>query len=432
MSFLNPLYLWTLLGLAIPIAIHLWSKKEGETIKIGSIKLLSDEDSRQSSSISINELLLLFLRLSLITLLALILAEPQIERENSNTPITYIVEPSLLKNNEISTLIDSLTQDSDIRLLQNEFPMLSDDALLNSDYSIPNYWQLASKMEALHTDSIVVFTKAFASGIKGKRPTVNKNIEWILLNAGESAEQVIEATRKKDQVELLSVLSNSGNLSFKKQDVSLNSPITELNSTEDSLVLNFENKEQQIPLNIEVPLKVLLYHNSELTDEATYIEASLNAISKHLNRQIDLTKTQDSTITDLSDFGYTIWLGDKSIPHPSGRILKYKLDSLTSKIIVEGDNNDEFLLTKLLNVENIFDAHLTEELLSWLNLHPGLNKKLKSFDKRIVDKSELHPLYTNSEMDSKYIETLSISKWLWILLALLLVTERIVANVRKQ
>jgi hypothetical protein len=432
MSFLNPLYLWALLGLAIPIAIHLWSKKEGKTIKIGSIKLLSDEDSRQSSSISINELLLLFLRLSLISLIVLILAEPQIERENSNTPITFIVEPSLLKNNEIATLIDSLTKDSDIRLLQNEFPELSDNALLESDYSVPNYWQLAHKMEALHTDSIVVFTKAFATGIKGKRPSINKNIEWIILNSGESVDEVIEATRKKDQVELLSVLSNSGNLSFKKQNITLNSALVELNITGDSIVLNPKKNEQKLPLTTEDPLKVLLCSNPERIDEATYIEASLSAISKHLIRPIDLTKTQDLAIANMSDFSYTIWLSDASVPRSSGRILKYRPDPLALNLIIEGDTNNEFLLTKPLNAENIFDAHLTEELVSWLNLHPDLSKNIKHFDKRIVDKSELRPLYNRSETDSNYIETLSISKWLWIILALLLVVERIVASYRKQ
>jgi len=432
MSFLNPIYLWALLGLAIPIAIHLWSKKEGKTIKIGSIKLLNDEDSRQSSSISINELLLLFIRLSLITLLVLILAEPQIERENNNTTITFIVEPSLLKNNEISTLIDSLTNDSEIRLLQNEFPKLSDNALRESDHSAPNYWQLAHNMEALHTDSIVVFTKAFASGIKGKRPTINKNIEWIILDAGESIDQVIQATRKKEQVELLSLMSNSESLSFKKQPISLNSPIVELNATGDSIVLNLENKEQKFPLITEETITILLHYNPERTNEATYIEASLNAISKHLNRPIQVTKTQESPITNMSDFGYSIWLSDASVPSSTGRILKYRPDSLASTLIDQGDTTNEFLLTKPLNAENIFDEHLTEELLSWLNLHQDLNKEINDLDKRRVHRSELRTIFKNTEINTKYIEILSISKWLWILLALLLAIERIVANLRKQ
>ena len=53
MSFLNPTYLWALLGLLIPIAIHLWSKKEGKTVKIGSIELLRESDSKQTSIIKI-------------------------------------------------------------------------------------------------------------------------------------------------------------------------------------------------------------------------------------------------------------------------------------------------------------------------------------------------------------------------------------------
>jgi hypothetical protein len=48
MAFLNPLYLWALLGLAIPVAIHLWSRKEGRTIKVGSIKFLKGIGSQTS------------------------------------------------------------------------------------------------------------------------------------------------------------------------------------------------------------------------------------------------------------------------------------------------------------------------------------------------------------------------------------------------
>ena len=60
MTFLNPTYLWGLLGLAVPLAIHLWSKMEGKTIKIGSIQLLTEANPKQASSIHLNELFLLF------------------------------------------------------------------------------------------------------------------------------------------------------------------------------------------------------------------------------------------------------------------------------------------------------------------------------------------------------------------------------------
>ena len=122
MFFLNPTYLWALLGLAVPIAIHLWSKKEGKTIKIGSIQLLSEADSKQNSSIKLNELWLLLIRLILVALVILIMAEPQIKCNTINTKLTYIIEPALFENKSISKFLDTISTEASFRLLQKNFP----------------------------------------------------------------------------------------------------------------------------------------------------------------------------------------------------------------------------------------------------------------------------------------------------------------------
>ena len=42
MSFLQPSYLWALLAIAIPIAIHLWSRKKVRTIRVGSTQYITE------------------------------------------------------------------------------------------------------------------------------------------------------------------------------------------------------------------------------------------------------------------------------------------------------------------------------------------------------------------------------------------------------
>ena len=51
MEFLNATYLWGLLGILLPLAIHLWSRKKVVTIKVGSIKLLQASEPKQNSNI---------------------------------------------------------------------------------------------------------------------------------------------------------------------------------------------------------------------------------------------------------------------------------------------------------------------------------------------------------------------------------------------
>src|SRR5690606_33162258 len=100
MVFLNPMYLWALTGLAVPLAIHFWSRKEGKTIKVGSIQFLKESDPKQASSVKLNEIWLLILRMLVITILVLIIARPVLKGENSRTALTYLIDPSLLQKHE--------------------------------------------------------------------------------------------------------------------------------------------------------------------------------------------------------------------------------------------------------------------------------------------------------------------------------------------
>ena len=54
MTFLNPTYLWTLLALAVPLAIHLWSRKKVRVIKVGSTRFLESLDPKQTNSVKLN------------------------------------------------------------------------------------------------------------------------------------------------------------------------------------------------------------------------------------------------------------------------------------------------------------------------------------------------------------------------------------------
>jgi hypothetical protein len=434
MSFVNPTYLWCLLGLLIPLAIHLWSKKEGKTIKIGSIKLFSEEDSKQSSSISINELLLLFLRFLMITFVVLIMAEPQFKRETQNTALTYIFETSLVNNDKISFLIDSLKKEFPVLLLKKEFPKLEEPTLEDSSYlETPNYWQLAKDMEALKTDSIVVFTNALLKGIKGKRPTINKPIDWIIVNTAQSKEHLINAVLKKDSLQLLSVVNKPDNLSFIKRTRSLNSSKIKLNATKDSISLEQNNTQIKHLLLTEQTLDVLLYFEDNFTNQATYLETALNTISKYLNKDIKIYKSQDSTTFDIFDFDRVIWLSENNTVKPNRKTLSYKIDDLSRTMITKGDTQNIAYISQPITPDNILDKQFAKHLINWLDLHPDLEKNMTPFDSRMVSKAELLPIYkNNSKKSNLYIETWSITKWLCVVLALLIIFERIIAYLRKQ
>ncbi|PKV51946.1 putative membrane protein (TIGR02226 family) [Aquimarina sp. MAR_2010_214] len=432
MFFLNPTYLWALLGLIVPIVIHLWSKKEGKTIKIGSIQLLDESDSKQTSSIQINELWLLLLRILLIGILVFLIAGPQIKRKITKVPVTYIVEPSLVQYEEVSAILDTIGTEVPIRLLQSGFPEYQNDPLPKTSTITPKYWQLAKEMETLETDSIVVFTNAFTSGIKGKRPRVHKNISWIILDPGKPIKNILSAVKKENTIEFLSVSSDDQHLSFDKELVAMNSNQIEFNKEMDSVIFLVNGKQEQYPLITESPVRILVFYEDNLSNEKAYVEAAYNALSKYLNKPIDVHTVQNSDTIHLDSFKAVIWLSKDVIPKTSSTVLLYKPDDLSHSIIEKGPSKDVFYLTKPLNTEHVVNEYFAEHLLAMLNLNENLEEKIRRYDKRVLHTGELLPIAADFKQNKENATILDISRWLWLLLILLLITERIVAKYRKQ
>jgi len=432
MFFLNPTYLWALLGLLVPLAIHLWSKKEGKTIKVGSTKLLSESDSKQSRSIQLNELFLLLLRMLLIGVLVFLMAGFGIKKKAATIPITYVIEPSLLDDDRIQTIIDTIDTAESLRLLESGFPELDTDQTAIENNNTPNYWQLAKEMEILQTDSIVVFTKAFINGIKGKRPETNKNAAWISLESEEVSKKVLEAIKKEDSLQVLSMISDQDQLSFKKAFIATDDKRLRFNEANDSVMIPLNGKEESVILTSELPTKVVLFYEDSLATQKTYIEASLNVISKYLNKQIDIEIVQDREGLDTDAFDLVVWLSSAVVPNTSTRMLVYQPDDLADNIIEAGSSNRIFYLTETLNTENSIDRNVSEQLLKLFDFHQDIEAEINEYDKRTIDISELQPVTTNLVTGKKQFKLFDVSKWLWLLLGALLVMERGVAKFRKQ
>jgi hypothetical protein len=417
MSFLNPIYLWALLGLLVPIAIHLWSKKEGKTIKVGSIELLRESESKQTSSIKPNELWLLLLRMLVISLVTLILAEPQLKLKSKNAAVTYLIEPSLLKLEKASSILNSIDDSGNIKLLMPNFPELTNINLENVTTKTPNYWQLAEEMQNIASDSIVVYTKALASGFKGMRPSIHKNIEWILIDTEESIEKLpIKATKIDTNVELLTMFSTDKNTSFEK-----------------ILVKESDYDVADLEIVTKNPVKILLFYEDVFTNDSRFLEASLSAASIHINRTFDITKTQETQDLNFESFDVVIWLAkNNQVPNGINKLLEYKSDNLSNSLIVESSTKNQFYLTTHLNTENCVENHLPEQLLNILNLNTGLNKVIQEKDKRVFSKAELLPTFSAVKAKNKSSNYLSISKWLWLILGITLLGERFLASYRKQ
>jgi len=432
MTFGNPTYFWAFSGILVPIAIHLWSKKEAKTIKIGSIQLLTASDSKRSSRRQLNEIWLLLLRMLIICIVVFILSEPKWKTNTLNVPITYIIEPSLLKNDALIPFMDSLSAASEIRLLKTNLPEWQRDKAPKDSEEIPNYWQLIQEMNRLKTDSIVVFTNAYVQGYKGKRPETTREIKWILLDSENRVKKIVQAVQKDKAIQLLTVETDAKYTSLLSELVPNKEERIRYNATKDSILFTNLGRDQILPIYKENPIKVLLYYSDSLASEKTYIATAFKVLSSYLNRNVDLKIVRELRDTALETFDLIVWLSEERLPEVTHRLLLFKEDEYANRLIVPTTHKNRFQLTTRLTIENSTSKHLAEELLELLDLDANLEKQISKADRRQLALSELKPYKAQRAKNKKQLARFDISKWFWLALLFFLIFERFLANYKKQ
>lgn len=425
MVFANPSYLWALLGLLVPLAIHLWSKKEAKTIKIGSIQLFDESNSRQSSSIQLNEWLLLLLRMLIVALVVLLMAGPQWRTKGDRKQVTYLVETSLAIDASISKILDSLQENSPVFLLANGFPAWEADGDYQMHKEQPNYWQLVQKMDSLRSDSIVVFTKALQKGFRSMRPNTQKKIHWVVTDTEGIQDQPLMAFKGKDGIELVTVSSNSTATQIKRESV-----VDGFEITSDGNSLHLLSDEPKIvPLKKLDTLHVNMFVEAEFEREGNYIEASFKAFSTFLKREIRIHK-QDESINNQADLN--VVLGNTDNNQLEGKQLVYQENPLSEELIEAGPEKNLFYLTSRLNPKNTMEQHLPEQLLQLLELDSDVRNLVASSDIRQMDKGQLKPNYVEPKRKRERATLLDISLWIFGILAVLMIVERLLSNYKKQ
>ena len=430
MSFAEPSFLWALLGLLVPIAIHLWSKKEAKTIKIGSVQLLSESKSRQSSSIQLNEWWLLLLRMAIISLITLVMAKPQWQIKVNNSKLTYVIEPELARNENFMARFTDLQANQEIRLLQSGLPKNDIEYVNSQDFRSADYWSLASEMNALKTDSIIVFTHGYAKGLKGARPETNHDINWIVLDSAQTVEKPLLAYQKEKNIALFTANNSPVVSKIATKTIELGDAY-QLTSNGDSLQVS-SSSSVKIPLIQQSTLEVSLVYTDSLSTDKRYIEAALAALSTYLNREIKVESFLDSELLENKEADLMIWLSTKPVPVSARKTLVFKNDSISNSLMTNGENESTFYITERITTENAVSGRLTENLLNILDVDEELRELQANADIRSVTETDLKTNFIDNKESKTHQASWSLNPYLWIVLLVLLIVERFVAYKRKQ
>jgi hypothetical protein len=83
LGFLNPIFLFGILAAAVPLIIHLWSRRQAKTVDFSSLMFLLVAHRQSVRRIQLKHLLILLLRMAILILIALALARPLLKNQFS-------------------------------------------------------------------------------------------------------------------------------------------------------------------------------------------------------------------------------------------------------------------------------------------------------------------------------------------------------------
>ncbi len=173
MTFLNPAYLWALSALAIPVAIHLLSRKEGRVIRVGSLRHVEESNTSQFKSIRPNEILIFILRALMFICMVFFLAGAQCTSSDPSSSRWLVVETGIDKDPIYRPTIDSLVKNGfEQHFLAPGFPLEAPSGV------VPNYRMLALDLGTLGFE-VVVISWSKANRFLGTRIPIPPNVRWI-------------------------------------------------------------------------------------------------------------------------------------------------------------------------------------------------------------------------------------------------------------
>ncbi|MEL7002063.1 MAG: BatA domain-containing protein [Bacteroidota bacterium] len=431
MTFANPIFLWSMLGVLVPIAIHLWSKQESQVVLIGSIQLLEEQESVKSHRLSLNETTLLLLRILLITLLSLIISGPQFRPatppEKGNLAI--LITPYLANNADQYIPIEAMNRASFIGVFEVGLPEWNHDQTYKPKKI--NYWELMSQVERLEEDSVIIISKQLLKNLNGKRPSTSKHITWMQSDEQVENRGIIKAQRSGEGTDMWMAQSTADYTKVQRQRISndnANSIIMKEGDALDSI--RYKSQVDWVPVVEQDRYLVGIINTSEFEEELFYIKKGLETIRDHLNINLEIRVLEPNTIVTL-DTDLLVDLASSLNEIDQGRkILTYQPDEF-QPLISQSEKPNRYYLTDRLNIENITSRNLVNNLLDVLNPYEENRAQLNKIDKRTINTKELAPRLVegNSAVEQALVDG---SNYFWMIFMVLLGTERILSLLRKQ
>ncbi|SHK08295.1 BatA domain-containing protein [Hymenobacter psychrotolerans] len=330
-----------LLGLAVPVAIHLWNRRPGRVVRVGSVRWLEAAANRRLRNLRLEQVGLLLLRAALVALLALAVAGPVWQRPQPARPVRGLVllAPETLHPEVLPALrpaIDSLRrQGYALRLFAPGFRPVSAQAwsqpdslsqlraLLPAD-SLPadDYWTRARQAaDSFPVQPLRVFSGTGLAHFGGARPALPARLTWQAVPLPDSARWLTQAYQPHpDTLRLLIGHSQEEATTFRtvqvlrpRQAGALRvAGLPGLAYQPGPRPLLRQPGRPAVPIQTS-PVRVVLYADAAHASSGRYLRAALRAAALGLHRPLEL-RTVAATDSLPSRPDWLFWLSSQPAP----------------------------------------------------------------------------------------------------------------------
>jgi hypothetical protein len=417
MNFTNPVWLWALTGLAIPVGIHLLSRKEGKTIFIGSLRYLIESPTAQFRHIRLNEIALLILRCLLTVLFVFLLAGILFHGNKYGNKKWLVIEKGIEHSVRYKPLMDKLSQEGfELRFLSPEFPLVEDSSKVKP---LTDYWASVEKLDALQLDSIIVISYTYARNFSGERIPLPEHLSWLPDESEPQQFNAMEISFGKDSVWNKVAYTSSSVTKFETEKTGKNS----------------------LPQSSATPADTIaffIFADKEFSYDKLIIEATLAAIQEITPHKIITSSAIDTSLVS-SDSSWLIWLSNKKLPETIKRTIAFADCGENQSLLIK-TGEGSLPCTKPSGADWMISRRLREDIALKENfalrlaevILPKENNDLK-YDSRVFPEREM---WSSNKFPVKISSSDSTDDTAYnilaIVLILMLIGERTLAYQRKQ
>lgn len=332
MTLLVPTALFALAALAVPVAIHLWSRGEGPRVQVGSLRFIEDAARQQARRLRPERLPLLTVRCALLAALALLLAG--LARTTDDEPTAAeppaalaLVDPAAprLPDTTVQRALDSLARaGADLRALRPGLPPLDADAA-NPSGEASSVWSLLrmAHREAPPGTPLVVVAAPRRAELRGKRPVLPRAVTWIDAPPADTLRRWIEDARRVGPNAVHAVVATSTPSATRR--IRLTRPTDALASDDPPLAFDGDTLRLVAPdapspgrgaARVLAPtdtLRVALRHGDARARDARYVAAAVRTAAAYARRPLALSVAAIDTSV-ASDADVAVWLAAAPVP----------------------------------------------------------------------------------------------------------------------